>query len=52
MKYIKFFESIEEYEEWMKSHSKEVFETEEKICVDGVIISHTNDEFRAIGDNK
>lgn len=50
MKYIKFFETFEEYEEWMKSNADEVFETEEKMCVDGVIIGHTNDEFIAIGD--
>ena len=36
MKYIKYFETFEEYEDWMKneSNAEEVFESEEKICVD------------------
>jgi len=43
MKYIKYFETIEEYESWMKveENAEEVYQSEEKILVDGVIISHT-----------
>ena len=46
MKYIKYFETLEEYESWMniEENAEEVYRTEEKICVDGVILSHTNDE--------
>ena len=45
MKYIKYFETFEEYESWMniKENAEEVYRTEEKICVDGIIFSHTND---------
>lgn len=47
MKYIKYFETIEEYEEWMNEddNAEKVYESEEKICVDGVILSHTNKPF-------
>lgn len=46
MKYIKYFETIEEYESWMKieENAEEVYQSEEKICVDGVILSHTYKE--------
>jgi len=46
MKYIKYFETIEEYESWMKveENAEEVCQSEEKILVDGVIISHTYKE--------
>ena len=57
MKYIKYFETFEEYEDWMKneSNTEEVFESEEKICVDGLILSHTNKSFEesiAEGDDE
>ena len=47
MKYIKYFETIKEYESWMKveENAEEVYQSEEKICVDGVILSHTNEPF-------
>ena len=47
IKYIKYFETLEEYEEWMaiESNAQEVYESEEKICVDGIILSHTNKAF-------
>ena len=47
MKYIKYFETIEEYEEWMNEadNAEKVYESEEKICVDGVILNHTNKPF-------
>ena len=43
MKYIKYFETLEEYESWIniEENAEEVYRTEEKICVDGVILSHT-----------
>ncbi len=43
MKHIKYFETIEEYEKWIniKENAEEAYKTEEKICVDGVILSHT-----------
>ena len=46
MKYIKYFETFEEYESWMsvESNASQVYEKEEKICVDGVILSHTYTE--------
>ena len=46
MKYIKYFETLEEYETWInvEENARKVYENEEKICVDGVILSHTNDE--------
>ena len=48
MKYIKYFESLEEYESWMniEENAEEVYRTEEKICVDGIILSHTNEGFK------
>ena len=47
MKYIRYFETFEEYESWMsvESNAEEVYRTEEKICVDGIIFSHTNKSF-------
>ena len=47
MKYIKYFETLEEYESWMniEENAEEVYRTEEKICVDGVILSHTNKSY-------
>ena len=46
MKYIKYFETIEEYESWMsiEENAEAVYQSEEKILVDGVIISHTYKE--------
>lgn len=46
MKYIKYFETIEEYESWMEveENAEEVYQSEEKICVDGIILSHTYKE--------
>ncbi len=57
MKYIKYFETFEEYESWMsvEENACEVFESEEKICVDGLILSHTNESFEetiAEGDSE
>ena len=57
MKYIKYFESIEEYETWMsvEENAEEVYESEEKMCVGGLIISHTYKDFEdtiAIGDTE
>ena len=51
MKYIRYFETLEEYESWMsiEENAEEVYRTEEKICVDGIILSHINDE--AIADD-
>ena len=44
MKYIKYFETLEEYESWIniEENAREVYKTEEKICVGGIILSHTN----------
>ena len=44
MKYIKYFETLEEYESWIniEENAEEVYRSEEKICVDGIILSHTN----------
>ena len=44
--YIKYFETFEEYESWMKieENAEEVYRSEEKICVDGIILSHTYKE--------
>ena len=44
MKYIKYFETFEEYESWInvEENAEEAYRTEEKICVDGIILSHTN----------
>ena len=57
MKYIKYFETLEEYESWIniEENAEDGYRTEEKICVDGVIISHTYKDFEnpiAIGDNQ
>ena len=47
MKYIKYFETIEEYQTWMskEENAEEVYKSEEKMCVDGVIISHTYKDY-------
>ena len=47
MKYIKYFETFEEYESWIniEENAEEVYRTEEKICVDGVILSHTYKDY-------
>ena len=47
MKYIRYFETLEEYEDWInvEENAEEVYRTEEKICVDGIILSHTNKAF-------
>ena len=47
MKYIKYFETFEEYEAWMseESNAESVYESEEKICVDGIILTHTYKSF-------
>ena len=44
MKYIKYFETLEEYESWIniEENAEEVYRSEEKICVDGIILIHTN----------
>ena len=49
MKYIKYFETLEEYESWIniKENAEEVYRTGEKICVDGIILSHTCEEVTA-----
>ena len=57
MKYIKCFETLEEYESWInvEENAEEAYRTEEKMCVDGVIISHTYKDFEnpiAIGDTQ
>ena len=54
MKYIKYFETLEEYESWIniEENAEEVYRTEEKICVDGVILSHTNKDYEEeVNDN-
>jgi len=50
MKYIKYFETVEEYESWIniEENAEEAYRTEEKICVDGVILSHTNKTFEEV----
>ena len=50
MKYIKYFETIEEYETWInvKENAEEAYRTEEKICVDGIILSHTNKTYEEV----
>ena len=47
MKYINYFETLEEYESWIniEENAEEVYRTEEKICVDGVILSHTYKDY-------
>ena len=57
MKYIKYFETLEEYESWInvEENAEEAYRTEEKMYVDGVIISHTYKDFEnpiAIGDTQ
>lgn len=41
MKYIRYFETFEEYESWInvEENAEEAYRTEEKICVDGIILS-------------
>ena len=53
MKYIKYFETLEEYESWInvEENAEEVHRTEEKICVDGVILSHTNKPCEEVENN-
>ena len=53
MKYIRYFETFEEYESWMsvESNAEEVYRSEEKICVDGVIFGHTNKSFEEEVEN-
>ena len=53
MKYIKYFETLEEYESWInvEENAEEVYRTEEKICVDGVILSHTNKSYEEVENN-
>ena len=48
MKYIKYFETLEEYESWIniEENAEEVYRTEEKICVDGVILTHTYKDYK------
>ena len=48
MKYIKYFETFEEYESWInvEENAEEAYRTEEKILVGGLIISHINKEER------
>ena len=50
MKYIRYFETVEEYESWIniEENAEEAYRTEEKICVDGVILSHTNKSFEEV----
>jgi len=52
MKYIKYFETFEEYESGIniEENAEEVYRSKEKICVDGVILSHTYKE--VIRDDK
>ena len=47
IKYIRYFETLEEYESWMniEENAEEVYRTEEKICVGGVILSHTYKDY-------
>ena len=47
MKYIKYFETLEEYESWIniEENAEEVYRTEEKIYVECVILSHTNKDY-------
>ena len=50
---MKYFETFEEYEEWInvEENAEEAYRTEEKMCVDGVIISHTYKDFERRGWN-
>ena len=47
MKYIKYFETFEEYESWIniEENAEEVYDSEERICVGGIIFTHTNKAF-------
>ena len=48
MKYIKYFDTLEEYQQWMSidENADEAYRNEEKICVDGLIFKHTNDSLK------
>ena len=50
MKYIKYFETFEEYESWInvEENAEEAYRTEEKIGVDGIILSHTNKTYEEV----
>lgn len=50
MKYIRYFETFEEYESWInvEENAEEACRTEEKICVDGIILSHTNKSYEDV----
>ena len=50
MKYIKYFETFEEYKSWInvEENAEEAYRTEEKICVDGIILSHTNKTYEEV----
>ena len=50
MKYIKYFETFEEYESWInvEENAEEAYRTEEKICVDSIILSHTNKPYEEV----
>lgn len=50
MKYIRCFETFEEYESWInvEENAEEAYRTEEKICVDGIILSHTNKSYEDV----
>ena len=50
MKYIRYFETFEEYEFWInvEENAEEAYRTEEKICVDGIILSHTNNPYEEV----
>jgi len=50
MKYIRYFETLEEYEDWInvEENTEEVYRTEEKICVDGIILRHTNKSYEEV----
>ncbi len=49
MKYIKYFETLEEYETWInkEENAEEAYRNEEKICVDNIILNHTSKEVPA-----
>lgn len=50
MKQIRYFETFEEYESWInvEENAEEAYRTEEKICVDGIILSHTNKSYEDV----
>ena len=54
MKYIKYFETIEEYKEYMNEDDnvEKAYESEEKMCVDGVIFNHTYKDFERECDSE